>query len=107
MTHSFQHAPNLAVPSLGNGHAVPAIGTLTTTILNGPENRHTVIQLHTLQQPRFFFVAERTQHPNGVLPLQTKTGMHQFVGEFTGAGEQKQALSIQIQTPHRLPLALL
>jgi len=53
-----------------------------------------------------FFVVQCTQDPHGVLALQAKTRVHQAVGQLTGTGEQQQAFGVQIQTPHRLPFAL-
>ena len=65
-----------------------------------------VVQTHALEQDAFFIGAERAQHPHRVLALQTKTRVHQIVGQFAGVGEQKQALGIEVQAPHGLPFAL-
>ncbi|OGB49397.1 MAG: hypothetical protein A3F76_00265 [Burkholderiales bacterium RIFCSPLOWO2_12_FULL_65_40] len=107
MTDRLQHPSHLPIAPFGDRDAVPAIGTFTPPILDGAKCGHAIIELNAFQQPSFLFIAERTQHTHGVLALQTKPGMHQLVGQFTGTGKQQQTFRIQVKTPHGLPFALL
>ncbi len=98
MANGLEHAPHFAVAPLGNRDPIPAIGPFTTTSFDGPELGNAIIKGDPLKEAFFFFVVERTQHADSVFALQAETGMHQLVGQFTGAGQKQQAFRVQIKT---------
>ena len=107
MAHRLHHAAHFAVAAFGNGHAVPAIGPFAAAIFDRAKLRRAVVQVDAIEQFLLFFLAQSPQHPHRVLALQTKTGVHQLIGQLARTGEQQQALGVQVQAPHRLPFAVL
>ena len=107
MAYRLKHATHFAVATFRDGDAIPAIGTFTATVFNRTEAGHAVFQLNTVKQSLLFFLAQGTKDPGCVFALQTKTWVHQRIGQLTGTGEQQQAFGIQVQTTYRLPLAML
>jgi hypothetical protein len=106
MPHRLKHAPNFPISSFGYGDAVPTIGTLTTTRFNCAEMGRPITNIDPGKQFLFFLGSERAKNAHRVLSLQPEPGMHQIVGQFTRTGKQQQPLSVQVETSHRLPLAL-
>ena len=106
MTNCLEHAAHFAVAAFRNRHAVPAIGAFAATGFNGAELSHAIVELHTFEQALFFFGIQGAQDAHGVFTLQTKTRVHQLVGQLPGAGQQQQTFGVQVQPPDRLPLAL-
>ena len=106
MAYSLQHSAHLTVPAFRNRDAVPAIGTFPTALFDAAKLGTAIVQRHAIQQPLLFFFGQCAQHPHRVLALQPKARMHQTVSQLARAGEQQQAFGIQVQTPNRLPLAL-
>ncbi|MDT4822278.1 hypothetical protein FQZ97_554750 [compost metagenome] len=107
MAHRLEQAAHLAIAAFGNGHAVPAVGAFATTVFDGAELRHAVVQAHALEQLLLFFAGERAQHAHRVLALQAEARVHELVGQIAGAAEQQQAFGVQVEPADRLPLALL
>ena len=107
MAHGFHHAAHLAVAAFGDGDAVPAVRALTAAVLDGAELGRSVVQHHAVQQLLLLILAQSPQHTHSVLALQTKTRVHELVGQLARAGEQQQAFGVQVQTAHRLPFAVL
>ena len=106
VSKGLQHAPDFAISPLRNGHPVPAIGPLSASILDGAKAGQPVIQHDPIEQFLLFHIAQCPQHPNSVLSLQSKSGVHQLVGQLTGAGEQQKAFCVEIEPPHCLPFSL-
>jgi hypothetical protein len=92
----LKHAAHFAVAAFRNRHLVPTVGALAATGFKRAELSHAVVELNTLQQAFFLFVVQRTQHTDSVFTLQTKTRVHQLVGEFSRARQQQQALRVQV-----------
>jgi hypothetical protein len=88
VTHGFEHTSHLAIAPFGNGDAVPAIGTLTTALLDRTELRQTVVKLDTLQQTLPLLLAQGAQNAHSVLTLQSEPGVHQPIRQLTGTGKQ-------------------
>jgi hypothetical protein len=80
VTHGLEHTSHLPVTPLRDGDAVPAIGPLTTALLNRTKLSQAVVKLYTFQQALFFFLAQGAQNAYCVLPLESKSGVHQPVG---------------------------
>ena len=106
VTDRFKHAAHFAVATFRNRHAVPAISAFAAAGFNGAELSHAIIELHTFEQALFFFGIQGAQNAHGVFTLQTKTRVHQLVGQLPGTGQQQQTFGVQVQASDRLPLAL-
>jgi hypothetical protein len=106
VANRFKHAAYFAVSAFRNRHFVPAVGTLAAAGFNRPELSHAVVELHAFQQAFFLFVVECTEHTHSVFALQTKTRMHQLIGELARTRQQQQTLGVQVKPTDRLPLAL-
>ena len=106
MAHGFHHAAHLAVAPLRDRHTVPTIGAFAAALFDRAKLGQPILQLNPGQKPLFFFSAQSPQDAHRVFALQPKTGVHQLVSQLARAGEQQQALGVQVQATHRLPFAL-
>lgn len=106
VANRFKHASHFAVTPFRNRDPIPAVGTLAATGLNRAKRSHAIVQRHAFEQTLFLFVAERAQNPDGVLAFQTKTRVHQPVGQLSRTGQKQQAFGVQIKPADGLPLAL-
>jgi hypothetical protein len=106
MADSFKHAAHFAVSSLRNGHLVPTVGAFAAAGFNAAELSHPVVKLYAFEQTFFLFVVQCPQHTDGVFALQSKTRVHQLVGELPGTRQQQQSFGVQIEPANRLPLPL-
>ena len=106
MAYRFKHATDFAVPSLGNGDLIPAVGSLAAARLNRTELRHAIIECYSFEQALLFIIRQGTQHPDRIFALQSKPRMHQLVGQLPGTCQEKQAFSIEVKSPDGLPFSL-
>jgi hypothetical protein len=106
MTNRLKHAPNFAVSAFRKRYFVPAISALAAACLQRRELRHAIVQRHALKQAFFLFIVQRAQHAHSIFALQTKTRVHQPVGQLAGARQQQQTFSVQVKPPNGLPFAL-
>jgi hypothetical protein len=106
MSYRLKHAADFPISPLGNRDAVPTLGPLTTTHLNGAEMRRPITNMDPRKQSLLFLGCECPQNTHCVLSLQPEPGMHQVVGQLTRAGKQQQTFRIQVKAPDRLPFAL-
>ena len=103
MPHSFHHASHLTVAPLRDGHAVPAVGAFAAAILDRAELGRAVLEHHAVQEFLLFILAQSTQDTHGILALQTKTRVHELIGQLTRTGEEQQSFCVEVQATHRLP----
>ena len=106
MADRLKHAPHFPVSTFRYRYAVPAISTFASTGLNRSKMRNAIIQAYTFKQAFFLFQSQRTQYTHSVFPFKAEPWMHQAICKLAGTRQQKQALGVQIETAHRLPLPL-
>ena len=106
VTNRFKHATYFAITPFRNGDPIPAVGTFAAAGLDRAERSHAIVKRHAFEQTLFLFVAQRAQHPHGVLSLQPETRVHQLVGELARTRQQQEAFCVQVKPTDRLPFAL-
>ena len=106
MAHGLEQLAHLAVAAFGDDDAVPVVHPLATAVLDALEPRPLAVDLDAFQQLVALGLVQHAQRTHGVLALDPEARVHQLVGQLAGVGEQQQALGVDVQPAHRLPLAL-
>ena len=97
---------HLAIATFGDHHAVPVVDAFAATVFNRLEACALTVDLDAIEQAVARLDLERSEHAHSVLTLDTEARVHQLVGQFARVGEQQQAFGVDVEPPHRLPLAL-
>ena len=100
-------AAHLAVATFHQDHVVPAVAAFATGFLDVGKMGHAVFQFHTFTQALQLFRGDLAVDAAGVLAVDAVGRVHHRVGQFTVAGQQKQAGGVDIQAANGNPALVL